>query len=169
MLDTIAGIRTWFERAVPKPTNKNLHVQLGVHFEEVGEMLQSLQGKTYLTRKLIDNAMESVKLLAEHLKTQTEVVCVGAYTEAELLDALCDQVVTAVGVGHMLGYPMSEAIDRVNTSNWSKFVVGKPVFDENGKIRKGPDYHKVDLTSLVTPPATVSVTSATTLLGRVFP
>ena len=41
-----------------------------------------------------------------------------------------------------------EAVGRVNKSNWSKFVNGKPIFDENGKIAKGPDYVKCDLEGL---------------------
>jgi len=38
----ISIIKLWFERAVPEPTDKNRAVQLGVHFEEVSEMLVAI-------------------------------------------------------------------------------------------------------------------------------
>jgi len=42
-----------------------------------------------------------------------------------------------------------DGLTEVNRSNWSKFVDGKPLFDENGKIKKGPGYSKPDLSGLV--------------------
>lgn len=57
-----------------------------------------------------------------------------------LLDALVDQIVTAVGVGHMMGMDVLGALAEVNRSNFSKFEDGKPVFDANGKITKGKHY-----------------------------
>jgi hypothetical protein len=62
------------------------------------------------------------------------------------LDSLADQIVTAVGVGHCAGMKTAAACVAVNSSNWSKFSEnGYPLFDENGKIKKGPNYHKPDL------------------------
>jgi len=59
----------------------------------------------------------------------------------ELVDAMADQVVTAVGVGHTANMNMTRAVDIVNTSNWSKFSPeGQPYFDQNGKVLKGPNY-----------------------------
>ena len=64
----------------------------------------------------------------------------------ELLDALCDQIVTAVGVAHMFGLDIEGALAEVTRSNYSKFVDGAPVFDANGKIAKPATYSKPDLT-----------------------
>jgi hypothetical protein len=42
-----------------------------------------------------------------------------------------------------------EAINRVNSSNWSKYNAdGKPIFNEHGKIAKGPNYAPPDLEGL---------------------
>lgn len=41
------------------------------------------------------------------------------------------------------------SFEEVNRSNWSKFVDGKPVFDENGKIKKGDGYTPPDLSKFV--------------------
>ena len=45
----------------------------------------------------------------------------------------------------MEGMDIVGALDEVNRSNFSKFVNGKPVFDENGKIKKGANYKEPDL------------------------
>jgi hypothetical protein len=65
------------------------------------------------------------------------------------LDAAADQVVTSVGVGHTANMKITEAIRRVNSSNWSKYDVdGKPIFDKHGKIAKGPSYEPPNLDGL---------------------
>ena len=69
--------------------------------------------------------------------------------EVQLLDALCDQIVTAIGVGYMAGFDMAGALQEVIRSNASKFENGKPLFDENGKIRKGKDYTPPELAQFV--------------------
>ena len=67
------------------------------------------------------------------------------YKLIELLDALCDQIVTAIGVAHMFGFDIKNALAEVNKSNWSKFENGKPVFYKNGKIKKGKYYKEPEL------------------------
>lgn len=65
------------------------------------------------------------------------------------LDSLADQIVTAVGVGHCANMDVTEACLRVNESNWSKFdALGYPIFNEHGKIAKGPHYVQPDLFGL---------------------
>jgi predicted HAD superfamily Cof-like phosphohydrolase len=59
----------------------------------------------------------------------------------DLVDALADQVVTAIGVGHTASLKIVRAVEIVNTSNWSKFGKdGQPYFDQDGKVLKGPNY-----------------------------
>lgn len=67
----------------------------------------------------------------------------------EFLDSLADQIVTGVGTGHCAGMQTVEACERVNESNWSKYDAGgRPIFDANGKITKGPSYKKPGLGGL---------------------
>ena len=129
----------WFKRAVPTPTAKNMDTQLGCHFEEFGEMLECISfGKDDDIREWL---LERIKSVAIHLKC-------GAITHTvtdrkELLDALCDQIVTATGVGHMHSLKVAEGMNRVNASNFSKFDTnGMPIFDANGKIAKNKDTYK---------------------------
>ena len=140
----------WFQQAVPSPTEDNVRVQIGVHVEEFSEMLEQINfagdNEAWDSTASWFNITfkHAVKQLADHLKKgalKPEIL-----DHVEMLDSLCDQRVTAIGVGHMLGYDMDAAIDEVDRSNWSKFDEdGKPIFNENGKVMKGPNYTKPKL------------------------
>ena len=137
MTDHISDIKGWFELAVPTPTDKNRAVQVGCHFEEVAEMLTA-----------IDSHSIDLGTTANNYK-KNFAVRMHEVDRIEMLDALCDQIVTAVGVAHMFGMDIEGALAEVTRSNWSKFVDGKPVFDANGKIAKPPSYSKPDLENFV--------------------
>lgn len=49
----------------------------------------------------------------------------------------------------MVGVSLPRALDVVNDSNWSKFVNGKAVFNDQGKIAKGSGYFKPDLSNVL--------------------
>lgn len=143
----------WFKRAKPEPTKQNFNTQLGVHLEEIGEMLDSLvfQSIDFNTGTLPGKSMylrEQLHVLAENLKSG--IVQAHVDNRIEFLDSLADQIVTATGSGYMAGMNVPVALDRVNSSNFSKFDDnGMPIFDANGKIMKGPNYQKVNLEGLV--------------------
>ncbi|WP_421991738.1 hypothetical protein [Roseococcus sp.] len=146
MRNTITSILSWFRAAVPKPGNKSAQVQIGVHFEEVAEMLESIRGDDRVTQSMLTAAMISMHGLALHLKSaKGQVIAVIPGQRIHLLDALCDQAVTLSGVAHMLGMDIEGGLDEVDRSNWTKFVDGQPFFDENQKIKKGPLYTPADL------------------------
>lgn len=136
---TIASIKTWFEEAVPEPTDKNRAVQIGCHVEEVAEMAATLDDVDLAAR--LDG-------IASQYKTDPTIRFNNPDREA-LLDALCDQIVTAVGVAHMFGMDIVGALAEVNRSNFSKFVDGMPAFDANGKIAKPPTYTPPNLAPYV--------------------
>lgn len=140
---------SWFREAVPAPTRKNLQVQLGCHFEEVAEMLEAIDTDSSYTAFMLRDAQNALSALATHLKTRDAQVVINPDNAEDFLDACCDQVVTATGVAHMKGDDILGAIGEVNASNFSKFVGGRPVFDENRKIQKGPDYFKAKLARFV--------------------
>lgn len=138
----------WFKRAVPNPTKKNFHVQNGCHAEEFGEMLEQLAGTDTVSENFIRDIEFQVKRLATALKTgQIEITI---KDRKEYLDALCDQIVTATGCGHVANVNVPVGLERVNASNFSKFDEnGMPIFDENGKIAKNlATYKKADFSGL---------------------
>lgn len=143
----IKEILKWFKKAVPEPTIENACVQIGCHYEEVAEMAQCAGD---------DCMSDAANIVGEHYKNKNDAYLVDLElliddrdSKIELLDSICDQIVTAVGVAHMLGLDIANALDEVNRSNWSKFENGDPVFDENGKIKKGQSYFKPDLSKFV--------------------
>lgn len=147
----ITPIIDWFKTAVPKPTDKNKAVQVGVHFEEVAEMITAIYKYDLQNPSVIIDSSESLSELSEHFK-QDWLIKNNSFTnkqKKELLDSLCDQIVTAIGVAYMLGMDINRALNEVNHSNWSKFENGKPVFNDQGKIAKGKDYFKPDLTKFL--------------------
>ena len=148
--DTLQRTLLWFEKAIPKPTEQNIHVQFGVHFEEVSEMLVELHGRDHETTQLIDQALVAMQALANHLKTHTDVITVLPLDREKMLDSICDQMVTGTGLGHVLGYDILGAMHEVNDSNFSKFDDNEePIFNENMKISKGPNYRAVNLKPFV--------------------
>lgn len=150
----IRQIKAWFETAVPIPDHVNIQTQIGVHLEEVAEMLEPLQemADNDETREQIEffkNVIEhaSKRFKSHHKSFQIDYRWAD---RAKLLDALCDQIVTAVGVAHMMGMDIEGALGEVARSNDSKFGAdGKPIFNASVKIMKGPNYRSPDLTQFI--------------------
>ena len=111
-----------------------------MHIEEITEMFNEFLLKAPENIIIDYPALtEQLTVIANRLK-QDKSVEVSITNRVEFLDSLCDQVVTAIGVAHMNGFDILGALAEVSKSNSSKFVDGKPVFNEHGKIFKGKDY-----------------------------
>lgn len=144
---SIDRIVEWHERARPTPDDKAFNVQLGCHFEEIAEMVETLKFCTEgwePTPGELTMLHSGLKLFADRLKSGAVAAVI--QDREGFLDSLADQVVTVLGVGHCADMDVGEAVARVDASNWSKFVNGQPRFDENGKIAKPITYRKPDLT-----------------------
>jgi len=64
----------------------------------------------------------------------------------EVADALADILYVTYGAGHAFGIDLDKCFDEVQKSNMSKLGIdGKPIYNENGKVMKGPNYFKPDL------------------------
>lgn len=143
---TIGSIARWHQAARPEPTEADLRVQIGVHVEEVAEFLDSLIGLNPDGATALTEARALMHQLADRIKSGHYDVTIGNRKEA--LDAICDQIVTAVGVGHCAGMQTAEAISRVDESNWTKTVNGEFLRDANGKIVKPTTYCAPNLEGL---------------------
>ena len=68
----------------------------------------------------------------------------------EVADALTDILYVTYGAGHAFGINLDKCFKEVQNSNMSKLGSdGKPIFNEHGKVMKGPDYFKPDLSKFV--------------------
>ena len=68
----------------------------------------------------------------------------------EVADALTDILYVAYGAGHAFGIDLDKCFEEVQNSNMSKLDEdGKPIYNESGKVMKGPKYFKPDLSKFV--------------------
>ena len=68
----------------------------------------------------------------------------------EVADALTDILYVTYGAGHAFGIDLDKCFDEVQNSNMSKLDVnGKPIYNDSGKVMKGPNYFKPDLSKFV--------------------
>ena len=68
----------------------------------------------------------------------------------EVADALTDILYVTYGAGHAFGIDLDKCFDEVQRSNMSKLGNdGKPIYNEKGKVMKGPNYFEPDLKKFV--------------------
>lgn len=145
--DSITDIANWFKASKPEPTFNDYMTQLGCHFEEVCEMMAAIGGGNEDICIDLSEKADFIKGLTvpdEYVETQKSFI-----DNIELLDALCDQIVTATGVAYMMGFDIDGALKEVIRSNNSKMVDGKFEFDTNGKIARPDSYSEPDLTPFI--------------------
>ena len=68
----------------------------------------------------------------------------------EVADALTDILYVTYGAGHAFGVNLDKCFEEVQSSNMSKLdKEGKPIYNESGKVMKGPNYFKPDLSKFI--------------------
>ena len=89
-----------------------------------------------------------IELIKEELKELTEAIKQNDLLE--VADALTDILYVTYGAGHAFGIDLDKCFDEVQNSNMSKLGEdGKPIYNEAGKVMKGPNYFKPDLSKFV--------------------
>ena len=85
-----------------------------------------------------------IDLIKEELEELTEAM--QDKNLLEVADALTDILYVTYGAGHAFGIDLDKCFDEVQNSNMSKLGDdGKPIYNEAGKVMKGPNYFKPDL------------------------
>ncbi len=92
------------------------------------------------------------KLRIDLIKEELEEL-IDAFNKQDLLevaDALTDILYVTYGAGHAFGIDLDKCFDEVQNSNMSKLDKdGKPIYNDVGKVMKGPNYFKPDLSKFV--------------------
>ena len=89
-----------------------------------------------------------IDLIKEELEELTEAMKNNDLLE--VADALTDILYVTYGAGHAFGINLDKCFDEVQNSNMSKLDDnGKPIFNESGKVMKGPNYFKPDLSKFI--------------------
>ena len=100
---------------------------------------------SFSTDKINDLRYELIKEELEELKVAMENKDL-----LEVADALTDILYVTYGAGHAFGINLDKCFEEVQNSNMSKLGEdSKPIYNESGKVMKGPKYFKPDLTKFV--------------------
>ena len=89
-----------------------------------------------------------IDLIKEELEELTQAM--NDKNLLEVADALTDILYVTYGAGHAFGIDLDKCFDEVQNSNMSKLGKdGKPIYNESGKVMKGPNYFKPDLLKFI--------------------
>ena len=89
-----------------------------------------------------------IDLIKEELEELTQAM--NEKNLLEVADASTDILYVTYGAGHAFGIDLDKCFDEVQNSNMSKLGEdGKPIYNESGKVMKGPNYFKPDLLKFI--------------------
>ena len=120
------------------------------NFESVKQFMQTF-GQEVRTKASFPNDKTTrlrLDLIKEELSELEEAI--EKKDIKEVADALTDILYVTYGAGHAFGINLDKCFEEVQNSNMSKLGSdGKPIYNENGKVMKGPDYFKPNLNKFV--------------------
>ena len=120
------------------------------NFEKVKQFMQTFGQEVKTKASFSDEKTNQLRLdliteELEELKNAME-----SKDLLEVADALTDILYVTYGAGHAFGINLDKCFDEVQNSNMSKLGKnGKPIYNELGKVIKGPDYFKPDLSKFL--------------------
>ena len=120
------------------------------NFEKVGLFMttfgQEVKKKSELSSDKIN--LLRLSLIQEELDELTKAI--NENDILEVADALTDILYVTYGAGHAFGIDLDKCFDEVQKSNMSKWGKdNKPIYNEHGKVMKGPDYFKPNLSKFL--------------------
>ena len=120
------------------------------NFQKVGLFMktfgQEIKTKPSLSSEKINNLR--INLISEELEELKDAIKNNDLKET--IDALTDILYVTYGAGHAFGIDLDKCFEEVQNSNMSKLGEdGKPIYNEFGKVMKGPNYFKPNLEKLI--------------------
>ena len=120
------------------------------NFNKVGTFMktfgQEVKTKPSLSSEKINNLR--INLINEELEEFKEAIKNNDLKE--VADALTDILYVTYGAGHAFGVDLDKCFEEVQNSNMSKLGEdGKPIYNEAGKVMKGPNYFKPNLSKFI--------------------
>ena len=120
------------------------------NFERVKKFMQTFGQETKTKASFPSEKIVSLRvdLINEELSELKQAV--QKKDIKEVADALTDILYVTYGAGHAFGINLDKCFEEVQSSNMSKLGSdGKPIYNEKGKVMKGPDYFKPNLGKFV--------------------
>ena len=116
------------------------------NFEKVGLFMKTFGQEVKTNASLSSDKINKLRidLIEEELEELKDAI--KKKDLKETVDALTDILYVAYGAGHAFGVNLDKCFDEVQNSNMSKLGEdGKPIYNESGKVMKGPNYFKPNL------------------------
>ena len=120
------------------------------NFEKVKQFMQIFNQEVRTQANFPEDKIISlrVELIKEELSELKEAI--EKKDIKEVADALTDILYVTYGAGHAFGINLDKCFEEVQNSNMSKLGPdGNPIYNENGKVMKGPNYFKPNLDKFV--------------------
>ena len=120
------------------------------NFEKVKQFMQTFGQEVKTKASFSDEKTNQLRLdlISEELEELKNAM--ESKDLLEVADALTDILYVTYGAGHAFGIDLDKCFDEVQNSNMSKLgKSGKPIYNESGKVMKGPDYFKPDLSKFL--------------------
>tara|TARA_B100000767_G_scaffold272979_1_gene301952 strand:+ start:2838 stop:3209 length:372 start_codon:yes stop_codon:yes gene_type:complete len=120
------------------------------NFEKVKKFMQTFGQEVRSEASLPSDKIINLRLdlISEELSELNEAI--EKKDIKEVADALTDILYVTYGAGHSFGINLDKCFEEVQNSNMSKLGPdNKPIYNEHGKVMKGPNYFKPDLSKIV--------------------
>ena len=120
------------------------------NFEKVGKFMKTFGQEVKSKSSLSSDKINSLRigLIEEELEELKQAI--NQKNLIEVADALTDLLYVTYGAGHAFGINLDKCFEEVQKSNMSKLDVnGKPIYSEKGKVLKGPNYFKPNLSDFL--------------------
>ena len=120
------------------------------NFDKVGTFMKTFGQEVKTKPSFSTDKINKLRLdlIKEELSELTEAM--NNKDLLEVADALTDILYVTYGAGHAFGINLDKCFEEVQNSNMSKLGEdGKPIYNEHGKVMKGPNYFKPDLSKFV--------------------
>ena len=120
------------------------------NFDKVGTFMKTFGQEVKTKPSFSTDKINKLRLdlIKEELRELTEAM--NNKDLLEVADALTDILYVTYGAGHAFGINLDECFEEVQNSNMSKLGEdGKPIYNEAGKVMKGPNYFKPDLSKFL--------------------
>ena len=120
------------------------------NFDKVGTFMKTFGQEVKTKPSFSSDKINKLRidLINEELSELTEAI--NKKDLLEVADALTDILYVTYGAGHAFGINLDKCFDEVQNSNMSKLDKnGKPIYNESGKVMKGPNYFKPNLKKIL--------------------
>ena len=120
------------------------------NFDKVGTFMKTFGQEVKTKPSFSTDKINKLRLdlIKEELTELTEAM--NNNDLLEVADALTDILYVTYGAGHAFGINLDKCFEEVQNSNMSKLDENsKPIYNENGKVMKGPNYFKPDLSKFI--------------------